>query len=97
MTERAVRYVIMESCMQPSGAYADTQGSYGEEDAARQAFAVAYFRGPAYGIMWSKSMTLLRTWFDAEGYHREVLAERTSGPWIQDHVERAYGIDFEIA
>ena len=70
------RYSILESCMRPSGAYARTQVSYPEEDTARAAFARAVFRGPSFGILWAKPLSLCASTWHNGTYQREVLVER---------------------
>lgn len=55
------RYLVMESCMRPSGAYARQLGSFTTEAAARDAYRTAYFTGPGYGIVWRKTLELVRT------------------------------------
>jgi hypothetical protein len=74
--EQSVRYSITESCMQPSGAYAKTWAGYPEEDIARAAYQVTTFQGPAVGIIWSKTITLAKSWWEDGVYQREVLAQR---------------------
>jgi hypothetical protein len=71
-----LRYSIVESCMRPSGAYAKTQFAYNTLDAGTEAFRLAYFEGPGHGILWSKTLTLRKTYFLDGQYQSEILAQR---------------------
>ena len=73
---QSLRYSIIESCMMPSGAYAKTQCACNTEEAGRLAFRLAFFEGPGFGILTSKTLTLCKSYFADGIFHREILATR---------------------
>ncbi len=69
-------YSLVASCMRPSGAWAETQATFSTETAARTAFCQAIFTGPAYGIVWSRSLTLRKGEIIEGKYVSTVVEQR---------------------
>lgn len=67
--------------MRPSGAYAKTRGTYHTEAAGREALRLAHFEGPEYGKVWSRTLTLRKSYYADDTSHSEVLGGRN----IPDH------------
>ena len=75
----AGRYSVIESCIRPSGAYAKTQESFrADQKAEAEAyFQRAWFNGPGFGIITSKTIELVYSELSHSQREWKVLASRS--------------------
>jgi hypothetical protein len=72
----ATVYIITESCIRPSGAWAKTRGRRNTAKEAIKFACTIGFEGPGFGIIWSRTITVMKRRRTPNGTIREMIFER---------------------